>query len=272
MRRWPKRFCNCSAAAASACGPRWRWRRTTSSSEPASEKAVAVAAAVETLHNATLVHDDLIDNALVRRGITTLNAHVEQGRDRAGGRLSVRARGRLCRRDRERAASSSSLPIRCASSSRASCASSSRAGSGTSRRKPTTRASSPRPPRSSPRRPGRARILGGASDEQEQALYDYGKDLGMAFQIVDDILDYAGEEATLGKPVGGDLRQGIVTLPFFYFLQNQPGPGRGHPRARQAAMASGERPARSSPRCGGRTPCGRQPPKPRSSLPGRKPG
>ena len=57
-----------------------------------------------------------------------------------------------------------------------------------------------------------------------QALYDYGKELGMAFQIVDDILDYTGEESTLGKPVGGDLRQGIVTLPFFYFLQNSPDP------------------------------------------------
>ncbi len=63
-------------------------------------------------------------------------------------------------------------------------------------------------------------ILGGATAEQEQALYDYGHHLGMAFQIVDDVLDYAGQEATLGKPVGGDLRQGIVTLPFFYFLQS----------------------------------------------------
>ena len=57
---------------------------------------------------------------------------------------------------------------------------------------------------------------------QEQALYDYGHHFGMAFQIVDDILDFAGEEATLGKPVGGDLRQGIMTLPFFYYLQAQP--------------------------------------------------
>ena len=67
-------------------------------------------------------------------------------------------------------------------------------------------------------------ILGGASPEQEQALYDYGRHLGMAFQIVDDILDYSGDEATLGKPVGGDLRQGIVTLPFFYFLRSHPDP------------------------------------------------
>ena len=67
-------------------------------------------------------------------------------------------------------------------------------------------------------------ILGGATAEQEQALYDYGHHFGMAFQIVDDILDFAGEEATLGKPVGGDLRQGIMTLPFFYYLQAQPNP------------------------------------------------
>jgi geranylgeranyl pyrophosphate synthase len=67
-------------------------------------------------------------------------------------------------------------------------------------------------------------ILGGAAAEQEQALYDYGHHFGMAFQIVDDILDFAGDEATLGKPVGGDLRQGIMTLPFFYYLQAQPDP------------------------------------------------
>jgi geranylgeranyl pyrophosphate synthase len=67
-------------------------------------------------------------------------------------------------------------------------------------------------------------ILGGATREQEEALYSYGNDLGMAFQIVDDILDYAGQEATLGKPVGGDLRQGIMTLPFFYFLQSHKDP------------------------------------------------
>ena len=46
----------------------------------------------------------------------------------------------------------------------------------------------------------------------------------MAFQIVDDILDYSGDEATLGKPVGSDLRQGIVTLPFFYYLQSHQDP------------------------------------------------
>ena len=66
-------------------------------------------------------------------------------------------------------------------------------------------------------------ILRGACPEDEAALGDYGHHFGMAFQIVDDILDYAGQESTLGKPVGGDLRGGIVTLPFFYYLHAQPG-------------------------------------------------
>ena len=45
----------------------------------------------------------------------------------------------------------------------------------------------------------------------------------MAFQIVDDILDFAGNEGDLGKPVGSDLRQGIVTLPAIHFLEAHPG-------------------------------------------------
>jgi geranylgeranyl pyrophosphate synthase len=46
----------------------------------------------------------------------------------------------------------------------------------------------------------------------------------MAFQIVDDILDFTGSEATLGKPAGSDLRQGTLTLPFFYYLRRHPLP------------------------------------------------
>jgi octaprenyl-diphosphate synthase len=69
---------------------------------------------------------------------------------------------------------------------------------------------------------GSARIGGmlgpGTNTEQEDALWDYGLNIGMAFQLVDDLLDFTGEEDALGKPVGGDLREGKMTLPVIHLL------------------------------------------------------
>src|SRR5687768_16774959 len=61
-------------------------------------------------------------------------------------------------------------------------------------------------------------MLGPATREQQEALWDYGLNIGMAFQIVDDLLDFTGEEEALGKPVGGDLREGKMTLPVIHLL------------------------------------------------------
>jgi geranylgeranyl pyrophosphate synthase len=60
---------------------------------------------------------------------------------------------------------------------------------------------------------------GGGSDTQIVALGSYGFDVGVAFQIVDDVLDFTGDEGTLGKPSGNDLRQGTITLPLIYALK-----------------------------------------------------
>ncbi|APV45219.1 heptaprenyl diphosphate synthase/octaprenyl-diphosphate synthase [Dehalogenimonas formicexedens] len=65
-------------------------------------------------------------------------------------------------------------------------------------------------------------ILAGGTEEQIQTLANYGYNLGLAFQIVDDILDFIGTEKELGKPVGSDLRQGTVTLPALLLMQRQP--------------------------------------------------
>jgi octaprenyl-diphosphate synthase len=61
-------------------------------------------------------------------------------------------------------------------------------------------------------------MLGPTTREQQEALWDYGLNIGMAFQIVDDLLDFTGEEIALGKPVGGDLREGKMTLPVIHLL------------------------------------------------------
>ncbi len=62
-------------------------------------------------------------------------------------------------------------------------------------------------------------ILGGATTEQEQQLGQYGHDLGMAFQIVDDVLDLTASESVLGKPVASDLREGKVTMAVIHALE-----------------------------------------------------
>jgi octaprenyl-diphosphate synthase len=63
-------------------------------------------------------------------------------------------------------------------------------------------------------------VLGQLPHDQEQVLREYGFNLGIAFQLVDDLLDYTGDLETVGKPLGSDLREGKVTLPLIH-LQRQ---------------------------------------------------
>lgn len=187
------------------------------------EQIIALAAAVEMLHTSTLVHDDVIDGALLRRGAPTLNsvwqggatvfagnymfgtaAHfaAETGNPRViqlfADTLRVIVDGELrqlaARNDyhQEKANYYERIFAKTAS---LFCA----AAEG-------------------------AAILAGYSEPLVQQLRAYGYHFGMAFQIVDDILDFTGDEATLGKPAGSDLQQGTLTLPFFYYLQQHPQP------------------------------------------------
>jgi octaprenyl-diphosphate synthase len=61
-------------------------------------------------------------------------------------------------------------------------------------------------------------MLGGVDGEREEALREYGFNLGITFQLVDDLLDFLGDAAAVGKPVGSDLREGKVTLPLIHML------------------------------------------------------
>jgi octaprenyl-diphosphate synthase len=76
-----------------------------------------------------------------------------------------------------------------------------------------------------------AGVLAGASQEKVEALADYGMNLGMAFQIVDDLLDFTARESVLGKPVASDLKEGKLTLPLIYLLD------RGDPTQRALVQA-----------------------------------
>ncbi len=70
-------------------------------------------------------------------------------------------------------------------------------------------------------------LVGGASDAQIEACAEYGRSLGTAFQLVDDVLDYSGVASDIGKNVGDDLREGKPTLPLIYLMQH------GTPEQRQ---------------------------------------
>ncbi len=63
-------------------------------------------------------------------------------------------------------------------------------------------------------------ILGSAGEDREELLRHYGLNIGIAFQMVDDVLDFTSDESTLGKPVGSDLREGKLTLPLIYLLRD----------------------------------------------------
>jgi len=179
---------------------------------------IALAASVEMLHTSTLVHDDVIDGALLRRGAPTLNATWSGGSTVMAGNYMFGAAARF-------AAETGSMrvihlfaetlrvivdgelhqlldrynyeqPIESylnriyAKTASLFCAATEGGG-----------------------------VLAGLEEAQIAALRSYGYNLGMAFQIVDDILDFMGDAETLGKPAGSDLNQGTLTLPFFAFLE-----------------------------------------------------
>jgi geranylgeranyl pyrophosphate synthase len=83
-----------------------------------------------------------------------------------------------------------------------------------------------------------AAVLGGAPQKHVDALGMYGRKLGTAFQIIDDVLDFVGTQADIGKPVGNDLRQGVITLPALLYYEKHP----AHPTLYSVAVKNGHSP------------------------------
>lgn len=179
---------------------------------------INLAAAVEALHTATLVHDDVIDGALLRRGQSTLNARWTPGSTiMAGDFFFARAAALAAETGRPRViqlfAETLSVIV-----------------DGELRQAFTARDWSQPKQGYYDRIYGKtaalfevatraAALLGDAPPPAEEALRSYGYHLGMAFQIVDDILDFVADASTLGKPAGSDLAAGIITLPVYYYIQ-----------------------------------------------------
>ncbi len=179
------------------------------------DNVLHAATAVELIHAASLVHDDLVDEAERRRGIQTVHTRWDQGVAlMVGDYLFALAAGEMALApdpriityfsqavmticEGELAPVMTALPLETAleqyyykigSKTAALFAAACKAGMAS----------------------------GGGTQEQIDALGRFGYDLGLAFQIVDDILDFTGSEQVLGKPAGNDLRHGTITLPLIY--------------------------------------------------------
>jgi len=185
------------------------------------DKTISLAAAVEMLHTATLVHDDLIDGALLRRGNSTLNAIWTPGATvLTGDFLFAWAANLAAQTDNVHVMRifSQTLMVICGGELRQLFSLPWRQQT----REDYDRRIYAKTASLFAASTEAAAVLAGAPEAETSALRRYGHQLGMAFQIVDDVLDFVGSTSEMGKPVGSDMRQGIVTLPTLYYLSQHP--------------------------------------------------
>jgi octaprenyl-diphosphate synthase len=183
-----------------------------------SDRAILLASVVEFIHTATLLHDDIIDEATVRRGRRSVNS-------RWGNDITVLLGDFLYTKSMAMALSQDNLKILRLLSDvtlrmiEGEILEIERNGDlevrvedhmDIMRRKTADLFAACM-------RIGA--VLGEVGDERERALTSYGENLGLCFQMVDDLLDFTAEEETLGKPVANDLREGKLTLPMIFLLR-----------------------------------------------------
>lgn len=180
------------------------------------ETLVTAGAGVELLHTASLVHDDTVDRAGLRRGRPTLNSVLSNGAVIMLGDFLFAQSAMLA------AATDSPRVVRVFASTLADiCDGQLREMFGAHRLDQTQQDYEKRIyGKTASLFAGAAEmgaIIGGPSDATIRELRQFGADIGMAFQIVDDVLDLREGEQQLGKPAGHDLTQGTVTLPTIFY-------------------------------------------------------
>jgi octaprenyl-diphosphate synthase len=200
------------------------------------ERDVTYAAIFELVHTASLIHDDIVDQTLLRRGRASLNAKYGSemavlmgdyvftlalnlaNREGTGPILTVISETTLSLVQGELLQSHHKYDLtlsmenyleilRCKTAQLFSACSLTPA------------------------------LMVDAPEEQRNAMADFGKYMGLAFQIVDDCLDFCSDEATLGKPVCNDLKEGKITLPLLLLMQR----GTTHDRAFLDAVVAARR-------------------------------
>jgi len=184
------------------------------------DRCITLAASIEMLHTATLVHDDLIDGSLLRRGSPTLNAQWSPGATVLTGDFLFSIAARL-------AAETDSIDVM-----KVFARTLTTIVNGEISQLFTSRCHASRENyyQRVYAKTGSlfetsayaAALISPVDSELKKAMKHYGYEIGIAFQLVDDILDFTADETVLGKPVGNDLRQGLVTLPAIIYAESNP--------------------------------------------------
>ena len=188
---------------------------------------VTIAALIEFIHTATLLHDDVVDESDMRRGKATANAAF-------GNAASVLVGDFIYTRAFQMMTSLGSLRILALMSEAVNVIAEGEVLQLMNCNDPDITEESymhviySKTARLFEAAAQSSGILAGATAEQEQALQDYGRYLGTAFQLIDDLLDYSADGQTLGKNVGDDLSEGKPTLPLLHAMR--------HGNAQQTAM------------------------------------
>ena len=180
-------------------------------------KLITLGAAVELLHTATLVHDDLIDGALLRRGMPTLNARWSPAATVLTGDFLFARAARL-------AADTDYLPLMKLFAETLAVIVNGELTQMFSARGVVDHADYYRriyaKTASLFEMSSLAAAMIATEDEYVRAaMKAFGYEAGMAFQIVDDVLDFTGDVSAVGKPLGSDLLNGLVTLPTIFYAQ-----------------------------------------------------
>lgn len=184
------------------------------------EKLITLGASVELLHTATLVHDDLIDGALLRRGMPTLNARWSPA-------ATVLTGDFLFARAAKLAAETDYLPLMKLFADTLAVIVSGEltqlfSARGIIERKNYYQRIYAKTASLFEMSALAASMVATEDEDIRDAMKTFGYEVGMAFQIMDDVLDFTGDPSAVGKPIGSDLLNGLVTLPAIYYAEANP--------------------------------------------------